>query len=278
MEMPGAAPLRPPGAPKGRVQASTAERRSAVRMQAAMMFVLILVLLAAYELFQHRASKHIGASPAVVVTGVAQDRPMPNVALTTASGRATSLAALRGKVVVLAPFATQCSAGCASTISAFSQLRAELRRAGVSQRVALVQVTVDPAHDTPARLASFSALTGASWQLLTGTPAQVGKLWRYLGLYNQLGPASSGPPLDWLTHRAPTHGVSYADAVYFVGPHGNLRVSEFSAPRASLDPGAQRLVSLEGLHQPGPPKAGWTVSQAVGNIEVVLDRRIPIPG
>lgn len=241
------------------------------------MFLLIAVLMACYELFQHRASRNIGASPPVVVTGVSQDRPVPNIALTTEAGKPTSLAALHGKVVVLAPFSTQCTASCAFTTSAFAQLEAELRSAGVSQKVALVELTVDPGHDSPARLASFAELTGASWQLLTGTPAQVGRLWRYLGLYNQLGPASSGPPRDWLTSQAPTYGVSYANAVYFVGPHGNLRVSEFAAPVASLDPGVRHLVSLEGLPQPGAPKAGWSVSQALGDIEVVLDRRIPIP-
>ena len=43
---------------------------------------------------------------------------------------------------------------------------------GSAPKVQLVELSVDPARDTPARLAAYANLTGATWELLTETPAQ----------------------------------------------------------------------------------------------------------
>ncbi len=242
-----------------------------------MALFLVIVLVACYELFEHRTSRHIGASPAVVVTGLSESRPLPDVTLTNEAGRPTSLAALRGKVVVLAPFATLCGLSCAATTSAFSAIETELHSTGVSDKVALVELSVDPGHDSPARLASFARQAGPGVELLTGTPAQVGALWHALGQYYQSGPPSAALPRDWLTNTAASYGVSYANAVYFIGPDGKLRISDFAPATASLDTAMRQLLSMEGASQTVPPSRGWTVSQAIGNIEVVLNRRIPLP-
>ncbi len=247
-------------------------------MQAAMLFVLILLLIASYELFEHRTSKNIRSSPAVVVTGVSEDRALPNVSLTEANGHTISLSALHGKVIVLAPFATLCSAACAATTSAFASLEAYLHQAGVANQVELVELSVDPAHDSVARLSSFAKLTGASWTLATGSPSQVSRLWRALGQFYQSGKATGAVPRDALTGAPAAHGVTYANAVYFVGTSGALRISDFAAPQAGLDAAAKHLVSAEGVAIPAPTTSGWTVRQALGNIEVLLNRRLPLGG
>lgn len=240
-----------------------------------MLVVLVGVLIASYELFKHRASRNIGSSPAVVVTGVTEDRPLPDVILTGAGGESVELGSLHAKVVVLAPFATLCSASCAATTSAFAGLESDLRKSGINTQVALVELSVDPVHDSPSRLASFARLTGTGWTLLSGSPAQVAKLWGALGQYYRVGRANTGVPRDWLSGAPATHGVTYSHAVYFIGD-GKLRIADFAGPRAALDAGARRLVAAEGLSRPGPALTGWTVDQAFGNIEVLFNRRLPL--
>lgn len=262
----------PPRPPRDR----DAERRSAVRLQGALAFVLVLLIVACYQLFEHRASKHISTAAPVVVTGVPLDRPLPDVVLTDENGRRTTLSALHGRVVVLAPFATLCSASCAATTSAFTQLGAELATAGESNQVALVELSVDPREDTPARLVSFAHVTGSNANLLTGSATQVAQLWRSLGQYYQVGPPTPALPRDWLTDDAAPSGLSYADAVYFIGPNGNLRIAEFSPADTALDSGTHQLLSLEGVAQPAVPSAGWTVTQAIGDIESVLNHRFSL--
>ncbi|MGH9070664.1 MAG: SCO family protein [Acidimicrobiales bacterium] len=245
-------------------------------MQGAMLLVLVALLIACYELFEGRASKYIATAAPVVVTGVTVDTPLPNVTLTQENGAPTTLSALRGKVVVLAPFSTLCGTACAATTSAFTQLKAKLAGAGESDKVALVELSVDPAEDTPARLASFAQVSGSSAQLLTGSAAQVAQLWKALGQFYQVGPPTASLPRDWLTDDAAPAGVTYSNAVYFIGNGGNLRVADFEGARISLDPGTQELLSLEGVTPTAAPSTGWTVTQAIGDVESVLDHRFAL--
>jgi cytochrome oxidase Cu insertion factor (SCO1/SenC/PrrC family) len=241
-----------------------------------MLFVLILVLIASYELFEHRTSKDIGTSPAVVVTGISENRPLPDVSLTEANGHTISLSALHGKVVVLAPFATLCSATCAATTSAYASLEAEVHQAGVSSRVELVELSVDPTHDSAARLSAFAKLAGVTWTLATASPAQIGQLWSSLGQSYQVGKPTSALPRDAITGAPAAYGVTYANALYFLGTNGTLRISDIAAPQAGLDAATSQLLSAEGVASSAPSTNGWTVRQAFGNIEVLLNRRLPL--
>lgn len=253
------------------------ERRKVVRMQAAMLLVLVALLVSCYELFEHRASKYISTAAPVAVTGVSSDVPLPNVALTQENGATTTLSALRGKVVVLAPFATLCGSSCAATTSALDQLEAKLVTAGESNKVAVVELSVDPGEDTPTRLASFAQVTGSSARLLTGSAAQVAKLWKALGESYTEGPPTAALPRDWLTDDAAPSSVTYSNAIYFIGPDGALRVSDFRQAQSTLDTGTRELLSLEGVAQPAAASDnGWTVTQALGNIESVLDHRFAL--
>ncbi|MGH9075549.1 MAG: SCO family protein [Acidimicrobiales bacterium] len=264
---------RPPGAPEER----EAERRKVFWIQVGLIVVLVAVLIACYELFEHRNGRRLVGSPPVQVTGVAESRVVPDVALTGESGRPTSLAALRGKVVVLAPFLTLCPATCAATTTALGQLQRDISAAGLSGRVAFLEATVDPARDTPARLRAFSHLTGASSSLVTGAPAELATMWRFFGLSYQPARGGGVPATDWQTGKAVPSGVAYANALYFIGPGGRLRIAMFDPPSTAPGVRAAHLLALEGLAPARPPKDGWTTRQAIGNIEYLLNKRIPVP-
>jgi protein SCO1 len=101
--------------------------------------------------------------------------PAPPFALTDIDGAPVSLASYRGRVTVLAFL----QAGCRACTLIAQQLRGALDELGSAAPPVLI-VSVEPAHDTPARVAAFLhsvSLSGrALW--LTGPPAGLAAIWR----------------------------------------------------------------------------------------------------
>ena len=109
-----------------------------------------------------------GAPPAS--QGLVLDSPTPeHVALVDQAGRPVSLAAERGRIVVLAPFLSLCQDECPLVTGAFIALQRDLRDAGLAGRVVFVEATVDPGRDSVARLAAYRKEFGADWELWTGS-------------------------------------------------------------------------------------------------------------
>src|SRR4051794_23880830 len=113
----------------------------------------------------------------------ALDRPLPRLALRDARGRATSLAAFRGRWLILAPVATRCRESCPLTTGALLRIRGAVRARGLGDRVVVAAATVDARHDSPRRLRAFRRRTGADLALLTGTRTQIRRLWRFFGVH-----------------------------------------------------------------------------------------------
>ena len=135
--------------------------------------------------------------------GLVLDRPTPqHVPLVDQHGRAVSLAALRGKVVVLAPFLSLCQDECPLITGAFISLQRDLQAAGLAHRVVFVEATVDPGRDSVARLAAYQREFGADWDLWTGTPADVAAFWKPFGVEYQTVPEEQPPKIDWFTGTA----------------------------------------------------------------------------
>lgn len=96
----------------------------------------------------------------------AQPRPLPQLVLQTARGQALPLAALRGRWLLVDFIYTRCSSYCSVQGSAFAQLQDRLAGAIAAQRVALLSISFDPAHDSPGELAAYLARSrdrGAGW-------------------------------------------------------------------------------------------------------------------
>ena len=110
-----------------------------------------------------------------------------------------SLAALHGKVVVLAPFLSLCQDECPLITGAFISLQRDLRARRLAHRVVFVEATVDPGRDTVARLAAYQREFGANWDLWTGTPANVAAFWKPFGVEYQIVAEDSPPKIDWFT-------------------------------------------------------------------------------
>jgi cytochrome oxidase Cu insertion factor (SCO1/SenC/PrrC family) len=106
------------------------------------------------------------------------EKPAPGFRLEDQSGRAISLASLRGRSVVLAFFSSRCRLACAREART---LRVALRPLPAPARPVLVIVSLDPSHDTPqsARraVARWGLPTAAGWHWLLGSRGQLAPVW-----------------------------------------------------------------------------------------------------
>jgi protein SCO1 len=213
--------------------------------------------------------------------GLTLNRPTPqNVTLTNQDGQTVSLAALRGKVVVLAPFLSLCQDECPLITAAYGTLQRDVQAAGQGDKVVFVEATVDPGRDTVARLAAYQKEFGADWDLWTGTPAQIAAFWKPFGVAYQIVAEEQPPHDDWWTGKPLTYDVDHTDGYIIVDAQGRERFVDVSAPNLNgkLSPKLTTLLDaggVYGLHHPLP--TDWTVADALTAISWVLGTTIP-PG
>ncbi|HEX5195416.1 MAG TPA: SCO family protein [Solirubrobacteraceae bacterium] len=213
-------------------------------------------------------------APARNVTGWPFDRPVPAMRLIDSRGRATSLTALRGRVVVLAPSMTLCHEVCPMTTGALEMVQRTLAADGLSDRTAVVEVTVDPWRDSPARLRAYARLTGARFALLTGTAEEVRRFWTFFGIGFKRVKQGNPPDIDWWTHRPESFDVEHADGVFLIDARGRER-TYFPGPagmRGHLSQQLRSLLSADGRRNLAHPLGAWTPSQVLAGVRRLLGR------
>ena len=226
--------------------------------------------------------------PPSAYLGTVVDRPVPagiaDLPLTTDAGRPTSLAAWHGQVVVLADFLTLCQETCPLTTGNLLVMDRAVTAAGLGHRVRFAELTVDPGRDTPARLRAYRTLAGApaNMLLLTGTPAVIERIWRYLGVWYQRVGEDSPPGTDWLTGRPLTYDVDHEDALLYLDASGRVRFAMVGSPSASgaaVPPALARFLSAQGRADLSHPDAStWTAAQALGPIAWLTGRPVSVAG
>ena len=131
----------------------------------------VFVALAASLLLTSEISASGAApTPADLMSPLRQGRPAPEFALTDHRGRPVSLAALRGRPVVVTFVYADCHASCPLLIARLKTLEARN-----TPDVAFIAISLDPQRDTPASLAGAAVKweLGPGWHLLSGAPASV---------------------------------------------------------------------------------------------------------
>ena len=143
----------------------------------------------------------------------------PAFTLTNQHGRAVSLASLRGKVVLLTFLDPVCTSDCPLIAQEFRQ--ADQLLGGQSRRVELVAVVTNPVYNLPEYTAAFDRQehmnTLPNWQYLTGSPAQLKKVWRQYGIAAQILPAGGM--------------IGHSDVAYVIDRSGRTRTE------LNFDPG-----------------------------------------
>lgn len=211
------------------------------------------------------------------IVDVAVPARVSHLQLVDQSGHRLTLASLRGKTVVLADFLTLCQEVCPLTTANLRAVDNRVSRAGLTGRVRLLEVTVDPRRDRPPRLRAYQQLFGSepNWSFATGSPDQVAALWRWFGVaYERTDEPLGARPRDWLTGHPLTYDVEHQDVVFVIGPDGHERwFMDGMADATGVGgppPKLQDFLNATGRHNlTAPPTPSWTptdLEQALSSV------------
>jgi protein SCO1/2 len=119
---------------------------------------------------------------------------MPAATLIDDRGQVVRLDSLRGKVLTVSFFSS--STAAAGSCTAIAGKFLYLQRHLPSNDYRLLQITRDPAHDSPQRLRAYASEYGAEssvWSFLTGDKKQIAALIRGLNATAPQGPQENEP-------------------------------------------------------------------------------------
>lgn len=240
------------------------------------------------------ASSHSAAaarpSPPASLGGLEISSPLPArisaLPLTTAAGQQKTLGAYRGKIVMIADFLTLCQDMCPMISANVAAIAHQVQAVGLAGKVALLEISVDPQRDTPARMAAYQKLFGGplpDWTLLHASPADTAALWKYFHAYYQRQTEDNPPATDWLSGKPLTYDVEHSNTLIFLGPDGTERyVVNAAADTSGALPPAPLVHFLDSqgrtnLYHPTPSDS-WTVPQATQVLGWLAGRKIPASG
>jgi protein SCO1/2 len=109
------------------------------------------------------------------------------------NGKTVSLAALKGKPLIVDFIYTSCPGPCLMETAKLTNVALRLG-ADLGWKVGIVSITVDPEHDGPAQLREYAQQQGADkkgWYFLTGSAADVDRALAGFKLSRERGPDGS---------------------------------------------------------------------------------------
>ena len=239
--------------------------------------VLVLSIVAATRYAHRQTAAAAVPAPLAVGTELQRPRAVPAVRLVDRTGTPTSLSHWRGRWVVLAPSMTLCHEVCPMTTAALSQLTSQVRAAGLQRQVAVVEATVDPWRDTPARLRAYQRLSGADFTMLTGSQAAIHRLWAFFGVCYKRVPQGNPPDVDWMTGKPETFDVDHTDAVFIIDPAGQELIADEGMPQVDgpLSVSLRKLLNDRGRQNLAHPQFAWTANELIEDLYYAMNRNIP---
>jgi protein SCO1/2 len=152
------------------------------------------------------------------------DPPVPamDFTLTTHTGQPFQLSAHADRVTLLFFGYTHCPDACPATLAQFKQIHTRLGERAA--RVNFILITVDPARDTPQRLAEYLAGFNSAFLGLTGTDAELESVWRDYGIFRELRPLDAATAPGH-THTDGNYEVDHTTRLYALDAQGQLRLT-----------------------------------------------------
>jgi protein SCO1/2 len=142
----------------------------------------------------------------------AEPRAIPPFQLTDHRGRALTLKDLKGRWTLIYFGYTYCPDVCPTTLATLSAAQKILTASGKDEQTAYLFISVDPARDTPERLASYTPHFSEQLLSATGEPEQLRRLSHALGvIYIKVG----DDPDDYL--------MDHSSVVLVINPAGKLQ-------------------------------------------------------
>lgn len=195
--------------------------------------------------------------------------------LTNQRGQRVDLASWPGRTVMLVPFLTLCQDVCPLTTGNLLAVQRSLEADHASSKVEIVELTVDPGRDTPARLAAYSRLTHATWQLVTAPPAELARLAKFFGFAYQKVRETGDDARDWWTGKPLTYDVDHSNDYFVIDPAGIERVVQDAAPsfHGTLNRKLYRFLDALGReHLKHAPQPDWTPADALDALATSVGR------
>jgi cytochrome oxidase Cu insertion factor (SCO1/SenC/PrrC family) len=215
--------------------------------------------------------------------GTTIHNPVPaalrRLTLTNEHGQRVNLTSWPGRTVLLVPFLTLCQDVCPLTTGNLLQVEQSLRADHAASKVQIVELTVDPGRDTPARLAAYAKLTHSNWQLVTASPADLARLAKFFGFGYQMVPEASRDARDWWTGKPLTYDVDHTNNYFVLDPAGVERVVQDAAPsfHGQLTPKLYRFLDALGRqHLKRPPQPDWTPADALHALAISVGKPLPL--
>jgi cytochrome oxidase Cu insertion factor (SCO1/SenC/PrrC family)/thiol-disulfide isomerase/thioredoxin len=205
----------------------------------------------------------VAAAQAPLAIGTPLDRRLPRLRLIDDRGRETSLARFRGRYLVLAPSMTLCHESCPMTTEALEQIRRAVAARGLAKRVVVAEATVDPWRDSPRRLRAYSRATGTHLTQLTGTRAQIRRLWRFFGVQ----------------YKRQAGDVTHTDGLFLIDPRGHWRVVVIGMADVGghLPARLARRLDAQGRGNLRNPQVPWRVPDALSDLWRLMGVPAPAP-
>jgi protein SCO1/2 len=133
-------------------------------------------------------------------------------------GHETTLGALRGKVIVLSDFMTQCAEVCPIGTASMLQAARQIDGTPLAAHVEFVSLTIDPIRDDAHHLRAYQRTFGPfdNWMVLGGSPTVVDEVWKRLGIWIHQTRNEKPYPRDWVTGQPLTTDLSHTDELIFI--------------------------------------------------------------
>ncbi len=200
---------------------------------------------------------------------------LPDANLVNQDGQAVSLGQYRGKVIVLASFLTECQETCPLVTAALLQLRQLLQRDRIQNRVQILEVTQDPAADTPAILGQYQRYFGVPWPLLTGSALAIDRFWSELRVPPiQEQPWTSPAPVDRFTGAPEPYNILHSSVVDLISAQGYVASSVQAQPTLGASTIPTTIYSYLDAQGRQQQRAGgsWTPESLLSAVTALLQQ------
>ena len=206
-----------------------------------------------------------------------------NISLQAADGHKFTLASLKGKTVLITNFLTSCQEICPMTTANMQKIADKVDAAKASKDVVILEITVDPLRDTPARMKAYQALFGSTnWTLATGSTIDVSALWNYFGAPATRQAFSADElktmPKDWQTGKANAYDMVHSDLVIALDKQSRWVWLDLGSPKTSdgkVPSILKKYLTADGLRNLAKPEEpSWSVATAVAALAAISQLNI----
>jgi protein SCO1 len=157
-------------------------------------------------------------------------KPAADFTLTAHTGARVSLHDFRGKLVLLYFGYTFCPGICPTTLASVAQVLRQL--GGKANQVQLLMISVDPARDTPERLATYVQHFHPSFVGLTGSTTDIAAVAPLFGIYYEKQESTDATSY-WVDHSSTLMVIDQQGIMRFIIPFGTA-VQDMAADVAFL--------------------------------------------